>query len=223
MDETYVNNRKQEEKQKEDRYIVVDQSLTLQKKELQEWTKNVENQENYRMTSRRLMESINKAFTDKCKGLYGITQVEPTMTKDAVKQTIPVAKSWWWSRLFEESALKKARKKYGSQISVNSIREQRAMKEYEELRDAQKNGYHDEKYPYTQEANIKVDETALKAGNLTLNVNIKGYDQIVNDQQLNFEPDHYSRTDEIEKGLTAFFGRAVSRYYRGNRMPDITR
>ena len=205
MDEIYLSKQKQTKKQEEERYIVSDQSLTDQKNRLQDWTQDVKNQEDYRVTSRNKMEIINKAFAEKIKELFGITQAAPLRKKE-LKQTIPAAKSWWWSRYHEESTLKKARKKYGDQISVNSIREQKAMQEFEELRDAQINGYHDEKYRYTQGENIKVDESVLHAGDLALNVKIDGYDEIIRKQQLNYEPDHYSRTDEIEKGLTAFFG-----------------
>ncbi len=209
MDELYANNQKQKEeltgKQTEERYMVVDRSLKLQKDQLQAWTQDEKNQEEYRATSRSMMEAINKAFTEKLSSLYGVTQVAPTVKKD-LKQTIPVAKSWWWSRAYEESTLKKARRKYGNQISVNSIREQKAMQEFEELRNSQINGYQAEKEAYTSRGIIKVNKTALQAGELTLDVKIDGYEEIVSRQKLDKVPDHYSRSEEIEKGLTAFFG-----------------
>ncbi len=135
MDEIY-SIKKQSLLPEEETHAMADKSLTDQKNRLIDWATDSQNQEEYRSVSRHRMENINKELTDGLRNLYGITEVVPLRKKE-LHQTVPAGRYWWISRHNEESKLAKARKKYGAQISVNSVRERKAMREYEELRSTQ--------------------------------------------------------------------------------------
>lgn len=191
------------QKKTEEKTINIDKSLEIQKEKLTEWKNNPQNQEDYRVTSKDKMNAINKEFMDGIKNLYGVTEAVP-VSKNGPQQSVPVSKSWWLSRRSEEKKLSKARNKYGEQISVNSIREQKSMEEYESIREKQVRDYDDNKQAYSDLADIKVKKFGMHADSLKLDVNIEGYDDIVRRQQLNYRPKHYIRIDEINKGLTPF-------------------
>lgn len=135
MDEIH-SIKKQSLMAEEESHAMADQSLTVQKNHLLDWATSSENQEEYRFASRQRMENINKEFADGIRKWYGITEVVPLRKKE-LKQTVPAGRRWWLSRHNEDSKLAKARKKYGAQISINSVRERKAMREYEELRSTQ--------------------------------------------------------------------------------------
>ena len=192
------------QKQKKESTFSVDRSLQSQQEKISEWKNNPANLEDYRIASRDKMQLINKEFMDGIKKEYGVTNAVP-VSKNGPKQSVPAGRTGWLSRRSENKALEKARKKYGNQISVNSIREQKDMEEYENLRARQKEDYDDLELSYAGLKDIKVKTSVMHADSLKLKVKIDGYDKMISKQQLNHRPDHYIRSDEIELGLKPFF------------------
>ena len=203
MDEITLKKQEQQQIQKteQERLAEIDQSLKQQKDRLYEMTKDADKQDEFRFASKQKMEIINKEITDDLKKKYGVTMAVSTR-KTELKQDVPAAKYWWWSRHSEENALKKAKQKYGAHITVNSLREQKAMQQYEEIREAQQDQYSD--HAYFLEDDISVDKKKLNASNLFFDVQIDGYDRIA--ERLKRVENKYSRRQEINNGLKAFFG-----------------
>ena len=192
------------QKQKEEKTINIDRSLVTQKEKITEWKNDPDNQEAFRSKSKDKMNAINKEFMDGIKKMYGVAEAVPVST-NGPQQSVPAEKTRWLSRRSENKRLNKARNKYGDQISVNSIREQKSMEDYEYIREKQVEDYNDDKLAYTKRPDIKVKSFSMHADSLKLNVDIDDYDKLVRKQQLNFRPGHYLRSDEINKGLTPFF------------------
>ncbi len=206
MDESLSLQKKQEELHQE-----IDTSLVKQKQELAGWMQDVEKQEQHLSVSRQKMESINKEYADSLRNFYGVTEAVP-LHRTTPKQTVPAAKYWWLSRHSEKKRLAQAKKKYGEQISVNSIREQRDMEDYEKIRSDQMADYDDTMMAYCKNRTIAVKKTALSADNLLLDVKIDGYEEMVKRQKLRETRPHYLGSDELEKGLIPFFAMQKRRW-----------
>lgn len=192
------------EKKQETLHATIDTSLEKQKQSLAGWMEKTVNQEEYLTASREKMETINKEFADSLRTKYGVTEAAPLKSAPP-KQTVPAAKYWWMSRRSEQKRLKKLREKYGNQISVNSLREQKAMEDYENIRSQQVLDYNDDKLAYCKEEKMTLSRSSLTADSLTLDVKIEGYEELVKKQKLKETGKYYLRSDEINNGLTPFF------------------
>ncbi|MBQ8946605.1 MAG: hypothetical protein IJ058_07295 [Lachnospiraceae bacterium] len=202
---------KAEEKRKEQHFAAVDESLLRQKDEITKWMDTFQNQEDYMTSVRQKTDDVNRKLASEIKGLFGVNSAVPLKRK-APDQTVPVAKYWWLSRHREASRLKKAQKKYGQYISVNSLRERKDMNSYEKIREMQRNESDSSKRTYCKKAKFEVKGSSMLAKDLKLGVEIDGYDRLVKRYKLDDAEKYYIRTDEIEKGLTPFMAMQKSRW-----------
>ena len=201
-----------EKKQREKLWSPIDEALIAQKKSITEWMQDEKNPEKYRTEASERMAAINREFSEELKKTYGVTKAVP-LGRQTPKQSIPVQRKLWLSRIWEEKRLHKAQKKYGAEISVNSIRELRAMQDYETIREEQVTTYDETAGAYYEGADIPVSKEKLTAGSLLLDVKPDGWEEMMKRQGLTCEPDHYLRSDEIEKGLIPFLAMQKTRWF----------